>query len=193
MNLQLSPWMSRAAALALLGLLLMAAYAVVLHPLFGRYEGYQSTLQDLQSHLARYRAVAAERGAVEKRIEAFRRERGNVEVYLRNATSTLASAELQERIKQVVEGGGGTLVSTQTLPDRSDGGLVQVAIKVRMKGEVESMQKVFYELESGRPLLFIDNVFVRSRMIRRGRNLDTAADLDINFDVVGYMRAEPAK
>jgi general secretion pathway protein M len=186
----MSPWMSRSAALGLLAVLLLAVYALIVSPLVARYDGYQQATQDLEQRLVHFRSLAAERKAVQDRLAASRRQRGSLEVYLKNATSTLASAELQERIKQVVESRGGTLVSTQTLPDRTDAGLVQVAIKVRMKGDIAALQKVVYELESERPLLFLDNVFVRSRMVRRGRAIGTAADLDINFDVIGYMRPE---
>jgi general secretion pathway protein M len=186
----MSPWISRSAALGLLALLLLAAYALIVAPLMTRHEGYQQATQDLDQRLVHFEGLAAERKGVEDRLAAFRRQRGSLEVYLKNATSTLASAELQERIKQVVEGRGGTLVSTQTLPDRTDAGLLQVAIRVRMRGDTAALQKVVYALESERPLLFLDNLFIRSRMVRRGLVIGTAPDLDINFDVIGYMRAE---
>ncbi len=189
MKLQLSPWTSRAAALGLLALVLAAIYGLLLGPLIGRHETYQVTIHDLEERLARYRSVEADRRAVQARFDALRRRRRGVEVYLKAATLTLAGAELQERTKRVVESSGGTLVSTQTLPERTEGGLVQVSIKVRMNGDVGSLQKVFYELESGQPVLFLDNVFIRSRMVRRGRGISTASELDINFDIVGYMPA----
>ena len=191
MNLLLKPWMSRSLAVGALVFLLLAAYAVLFMPIVDKYVNNRDRIQDLDDQLTHYRMLAAEEPAVRERLEAFKQRNQGSELYLKGETPTLAGAELQERVKSVVESSGGTLVSTQTLPEAEEEGLVRVSVKVRMRGDVEGVQRVIYGLETGRPLVFLENVLVRSRVVRR-RGVVNVSELDISFDVTGYMHAGQA-
>lgn len=188
MNLLLKPWASRSLAVGVLACLLLAVYAVGLMPIVHKYVDNRDRIQDLYDQLGRYRTLAAEEPAVRERLEAFNQRNQGSELYLKGETPTLAGAELQERVKSVVESNGGTLVSTQTMPEAEEQGLVRVSVKVRMRGDVDAVQRVIYALETGRPLVFLENVLVRSRVVRRRRTVNVS-DLDVSFDVTGYMHA----
>jgi general secretion pathway protein M len=160
-------------------------------PIVDKYVDNRGRIQDLYDQLTRYRMLAAEEPAVRERLEAFKQRNQGSELYLKGETPTLAGAELQERVKSVVESSGGTLVSTQTMPEAEEQGLVRVSVKVRMRADVEGVQKVLYGLETGRPLVFLENVLVRSRVVRR-RGVVNISELDVSFDVTGYMHAGQA-
>jgi hypothetical protein len=62
-----------------------------------------------------------------------------------------------------------------------------------MTADIDAASKTFYALEAGQPYLFIDSVDISSRQARRRRRRDQKTapenvDLNINFDVSGYMR-----
>jgi hypothetical protein len=68
---------------------------------------------------------------------------------------------------------------------------------VRASGGVEAAQRLFHNLESGKPQVVLDNVVIQARTVRRriarrrtqGQvKVDTDTELDISFDLSGYLR-----
>ena len=61
-----------------------------------------------------------------------------------------------------------------------------------MRCEVEDLSEVLYELESGSPYLFVDNLTIFRQVTRRrvGRELVEEKMLDVRFDLSGYMRGD---
>ena len=51
-----------------------------------------------------------------------------------------------------------------------------------------ALQRVFYDLESATPFLFLDNVEIRSRPARRASGPEDDPILEVRFDLYGYMR-----
>ena len=128
-------------------------------------------------------------------IASIQQDRNITAQYLPQFAPALAAADLQQRVKAVVEAVGGTLRSTQALPPVEEGNAVKVAVNATVSGDTESLQKILYDLESQTPLLFIDNLDVSAREIRQrlpnGRLADyTRVQLNIQFEVSGYLRKE---
>ena len=61
---------------------------------------------------------------------------------------------------------------------------------VRMNGGADILAEVLHVLEEGRPLLFVENLSIRSNKRVRGRrsNRVTEYTLDTTFDLVGFLR-----
>jgi general secretion pathway protein M len=186
MMFSLSPWQSRALALTLLFLMLFGIYLVVARPLLGLHESYRGAIEQAEDRLSRYKDIIAHKGILQQRLNALRSSRAAQDMYLRNPTPTLAAAQLQERVKQVIAANQGTLLSTQIMPEKSEGKLMQVTVKVAMRGTIDTLQKVVYALEGGRPFLFLDDVFIRAYSLRRG-NQTAVSEMEIRFDVSGYL------
>ncbi len=107
-------------------------------------------------------------------------------------SATLASASLQERVKNVVGESGGTLVSTQVLPGKASGGFQRVSVNTRMTGSVADIQSTLYGLESKPPALVIDDLLIVTRRLPsrlRGKDLAETQDLDVRFQVTGFYDA----
>lgn len=186
-------WGQRLAALALLLLVGGALYLAVDQWLIGRYRDYQNQLQQQQERLAQLERIAATREPVQQRIVKIQQDRNITAQYLPQSAPALAAAELQQRIKAVVEAAGGTLQSTQALPPVEEGGAVKVTVSAIMNGDTGSVQKVLYDLEGQTPLLFVDNLELSARMMRprlpNGRYANyTRMQLNAQFEVSGYLR-----
>jgi general secretion pathway protein M len=187
--MSLTPVQSRALALALLALLLGGLYLGAVRPYLERYHSSGAELVLLQERLAVLQRVVASRDAVSARLERVAALEARQQGYLTGETAPLASAELQEYVKQVVLASGGRLISTQAVPAELQAGLVPLTVKVAMRTDTEGLQRVIHALESGRPLLFLDNVVVRSLGAGRVRaGAATGESLDVRFDLTGYMR-----
>jgi general secretion pathway protein M len=73
------------------------------------------------------------------------------------------AAAIQNRIKALVEAARGELKSVQILPAQADGHLRRITVRGQMSMTIEAAQRVFHDLEGAEPLLFLDNLDIRSR------------------------------
>lgn len=188
-------WGHRLAALSLLLCVGGALYLTVDQWLVGRYRYYQNSLERHQERLAQLERMAATREPVQQLIAKIQQDRNVTAQYLPQSAPALAAAELQQRIKAVIEAAGGTLQSTQALPPVEEGGAVKVAISAIMNGDTGSLQQVLHNLESQTPLLFVDNLELSARQTRprlsSGRYASyTRMQLNVQFEVAGYLRKE---
>ena len=185
----------RLAALLLLSLVGGGLYLLADRVFVAQYRYYQAHLEQQQGRLAQLERMAASREPIQQLIASIQQDRDAVAQYLPQSAPSLAAAELQQRVKAVVEAVGGTLRSTQALPPTEEGGAVKVTVSAAMTGDTESLRKILYELESQTPLLFVDNLDVTARENRprlpSGQLASyTRVQLNVQFEVSGYLRKE---
>ncbi len=192
MSAPMRPAFSRALALALLAAAVGGAYGGVVDPLITRYRTYDATIAERAELVNRYRRLAAARPALAKRLaELGTLERASTG-FLKGGNEALIGAELQNRLKGVVESSGGKLTSVQVLPGKDENGFRRITIRARLTATVEALRKVLHAVETAPPVLWVDNVDVRARKTRRRRRAkQVQADdrtLEVRFDLSGYVR-----
>jgi len=176
---------SRALAIALLVVVALAIFLGLVRPYVAAYGSYHEEIATLNDRLARYRAVASQRDVVVDRAVQLRDDPSLAVNFLAQETPALAAAALQQYVKRAIGQSGGGLVSTQAVPSKETTGIVEATVKVRMRGNSDTIQKLFHRLEAGHPLVFIDNVSLRATG-RQG--LAKGQHLDMRFDLTGYLR-----
>jgi general secretion pathway protein M len=188
----LSPPISRALALALLVGAIAIAYFCVAQPIIESGADQRQEITRLEDNLARYRRIAEQRASREAELAELKRRPATEDGLLRGANETLMAAAIQNRIKALVDAAHGELKSIQILPPQADGRLRRITVRGQIAMTVETAQRVFHELEGGEPLLFLDNVGIRSREeTRRRRERTEDGMLDIHLDVYGYAQPQP--
>lgn len=191
MSMDLSPPVSRALALALLVGLLAAVYAGIIGPIVAGLADQRDEIARLQGILARYERVVRQRPEREAELAELKRRAAEQDGLLAGANETLMAASIQNRIKSLVEAVHGELKSVQILPAQDDEHLRRITVRGQMSLSVDAAQRVFHDLEGGEPLLFLDNIDIRSRdETRRRRERQEDGALDIHFDVYGYARPQ---
>lgn len=188
-------WGQRLAALALLIVLGGVVYLVVDQGLLTRYRYYRDYLEQKQAQWAQMERMTASRETIQQHIAHIRQDPNVARQYLPQTAPALAAAELQERIRAVVEAAGGTLRSTQALPPVEENRAVKVAVSVTLTGDTAHLQKILYDLESQTPLLLVDNLEISARETRQrqpdGRMTSySRVQLSVQFEVWGYLRQE---
>ena len=190
----------RFGAVVLLFVFVFGCYFLVINPYIGLINTYRSEIVSLGDKIERFNALVQQKDAFQRQLVAVKNNRAASQYFIKAKTITLASAALQQKIKQVVQAQNGQLVSTQvSLPVNSlatenenqkshDRG---VSVKVSMKATVDSLYQVFYTLESGSPLVVIDNISI-SR-VHQGRRLNVSSSqsqelLDVRYTVFAHMR-----
>ena len=195
MNLPSPSLGHRLAALLLLALVVSLFYVLVDQLWMGRYRIYQTNAERLLDRLHNLERLAVARPELESAIQAIRNDQRTATYFLPPAPPALAAADLQQRVKALVEGAEGTLLSIQALPVVEEGGMVQVAVSAVLQGNVDVLQKVLHSLESQVPLLFVDNLQVTARQFRPRLPNGTIApytrvQLSSQMEISGYLRNE---
>ena len=183
----------RLAAAALLLGVLLAGYWLIDRLVIANYQSYRTVIEQNQERLQRLTGILASEQALETELQEVKKDKAMAAYYIDKPSPTLAATDLQQQIKTIVETHGGELQSTQILPTSQESGLTRVAIRVQMNGDSEVLQKVLHALESSRPLLFVDNLVVNAREIRRRepgkREITTSVQMMTTFELAGYMLA----
>jgi len=189
MNLALSPKLSRALALTLLFALLWIIYSGVVGPLLDHYSAARSSRAQLENALARAKHTGHTLGELQAELAQLKERGMSGAGTIQSPNESLAAAELQNRIKSSVERAKGELRSTQILPSREEGVFQRISIRGQISGNLEALQRIFYEFEAASPLLFLDNIDIRVRPERRPNEATNDNPvLDIRFDLYGYIR-----
>jgi general secretion pathway protein M len=189
--------LSRTLAIVLLGVALLGGHRLIVGPLLSAYQQGERDIEEATALLQRYRALAEQRPRLAERLTEQEERAASADGYLEGPSDALAAAQLQDRVKSVVEGAGGELRSTQILPAEAlegDLGFRRTAIRVQIAVTIEGLASALYELETGQPYLLIDDVTVRQERVRRRRRSEPESEpvLDVNLELFGYLRVEPA-
>jgi general secretion pathway protein M len=191
--LQRGSLLSRALALTLLGAVLIGAYVLVIAPVVELYRETDDAIETAEILLQRHRALAAQRSGLSARLDEEKEQAAAIAGYLEGPSDPLALAQLQDRVKGVVEAAGGELRSTQILPGQAvdaSPGTRRATLRVQMVVAIDGLAEILYDLESGQPYVLIDELAVRSqRARRRGGGLEAPLLLDVSLELSGFVRA----
>ena len=185
---KLNPQQRRLLALAILVLALGAVFSVSVLPVLLANQHYRDTIDGLESRLQQLQRAAAIGDTLQPQYEQLKRWRSSDAHYLKSNSAALAAAELQRLVKRIIVAKNAEVVSTQILTTRQEEGFDRVALKVRIRGELENIVQAFHVLETGEPFVFLENVSVRASRGRRVRGqVATLQTLDIDMELIGYM------
>jgi general secretion pathway protein M len=185
MRPKLSPLVSRLLALAILATLLVIVFTGIAQPLLGAYRNAVVSAEEMRSGIMHVQTNGRSLAQLQAEVAQLTAREQSTPGFLRGTNEALAAAELQERVKSVVAGVNAELRSTLVLPAPDEAKLRRISIRSQIVADVEEAQRVFYQLESGSPTLFLDNVQIQPGP----RGAIVEPPLDVRFDLYGYMRS----
>lgn len=177
-------------ALAILILVLVIFFTVAVAPIWAVNRHYLESIDRLEGRLQVLQRTAATGDGLQAQHTRLKRSLAGNRHYLKSASEALAAADLQGIVKRTAGTMGMEVLSTQILPATREADFTGVGLKVRMRGTLDNLVKVFHALETGQPYLFLDNVSVRT-LGRGRRSRATGQSLDVDFDLIGYLPREP--
>ena len=193
-NLHLTQRQQSLAAGGILLLVVLLLYAVLVLPALSKRGELRGQIDELRFQYHKLHTVVAQRDRIMADLERLRQEPSGNAGFLEEKPEALAAADLQNQIKNIVEGHSGNLISTQVMPQESKGSFPEVRVSIHLRASIENLREIFYALESGQTLLLIDNLYMQKRnsaMVRRtlpGNAADAEADLiEARFEVTGYI------
>jgi hypothetical protein len=179
-------------ALLLLLATLLVLFLVIFIPWQSKWSFYAEQQLALSERLTTYNKMLHQKVHLEERLSVVSNHLNNSELFFRSATAELAGAELQRRIRSLVDTTDAKLISTQNLGVTSEAGQNRIAVRVRLTGDMDAVSKILYELETEAPVTIIQNLSMRAKRVsmrrRRGRQIEVQNIIDINFDLSGFLR-----
>lgn len=194
MELSNNPQTQRWLAVGLLVFVVLLVGLIVVVPIISKGLELHEAKENLAFNLKKYEQILAGKESVVANIEAIKQQHQEQGYFNDQGTSSLASAQMQEFIKQTIVQAGGQLSSTQVLPPTAKDKFNRITVSVRMTGNIGVLREVLYKLETATPLIVIDQIDIRPmRNIRNRvtRKIEASNGLNINFQAIGFMRAQP--
>lgn len=185
---------TRVTAILLFVVAVILVYLMGFHWFILRHMEYREEISDLAAQLARFQRVAAQRERVESQLQALQGRRSESNLFLEEGDFNEAAAGMSERLNQMISTqaeGSCQIVSRQPVRARVVERFEKVTVNVRMRCQVEDLTRVLYSLETGVPMIIVEELTViKPRIRRRTRNqpVDSAQALDIRFNMSGYLR-----
>jgi general secretion pathway protein M len=180
---------SRYAALSLLVLVTVAILWMLFYPLVSLHGSQAFNVQRKENQISRYQQIADSQESLEEELALLKRRSPAAAYYVAGETSALASARMQQYLKQIVQKNGGELISTQILTEEDAESADSTSLRVHLRADLNASWQILYALESGRPMLFLDDIIISARPVRARKPTDMPTiSLDLNFDVTGYLQ-----
>ncbi len=199
MKLLPSPERARPTAILLALVTLAAVYFLGVHWWFtAPHLAIAGQMRELREQEVDYRRKSAARADVEKSLAAVRAAEASSAAFLPEADFDAAGAGLAQRVDQVVTEFARSAQTCQVLGKTPMRGTEEepferVVLTVRLRCSFEELAPILHKLESGQPMLFVEETQIARwagyRDPQTGKALST---LDVRFNVYGYLRNRAA-
>lgn len=136
--------------------------------------------------------------SLQARLAALRAGNGTTQVetasvFLPGETPAIAGASLQRLVADTVEGAGGTLEESELA--RAEGQEEEgaepgaVNLRVTFSANIESLQRIIFDLETRAPILMLEGLTIESRDAAAAEAAQTSPALNVTLLVRGYREA----
>lgn len=184
------------AAVLLLVVAIEAAHVLLVEPIVIGHREANQAIEEVNDQLSHFQRLAAMRPVFASQLDQLAAEQESGTYYLSGGTDALAAAGLQDRVSALVDGKGGSLRSIQPMSGVDEQGFRRITLRIQMTATIGALFETIYALETGMPVLFVENLDVQSRFTRRRSNqagAQVAPDaplLIVGFDLSGYIPLE---
>lgn len=182
---------SKATALMLLVIAVLLVYLLFFHWFVLRHKEYTEEITGLREQLTRFQSVAGQREVLQQRLAQVRSSESDEKLFFAQPTFDEAAAAMNSSIGDLVRSQADdtcVIVSRQPIPPRVQERFEKVTVNVRMRCDAEDFLKVLYGMETGMPLMLVDDVNIIRPRARRTRGAAPQGALDIRFNVSGYLK-----
>jgi type II secretory pathway component PulM len=184
---KLSPQQRRLALLGAACALLALVYLAVVSPLMSLEESWSQELVQKRQLMVKYESLIASKDRVGQANQAMKAALTRTESqFLSGGNAAVASADLQEILKNLTRDHGVQMTSTKVLQARDAGSYLEVPIQVQLSGNISQLLTVLYNLEHHKKLLFIPELEINAPRWMAGVKAESM--LQINMVVSGVIK-----
>jgi general secretion pathway protein M len=175
-----APTRNRAAALAILALLLVAFWVGPVSAYRDLIDAGNDDIATKSALLQRYRALAGAEPAAAPVTSG-------PSLLYPDTPESQAVALLQETVKAAAAAAQIQVQGLQVLRSEALPGATRIGVRIRAAGDVTNLRSLLYAIEAARPLLYPDNLQIQSHAASPGA---APTPLDFQLDISGF-KTEP--
>lgn len=124
--------------------------------------GLDQAIAEKQNSLPELRAQISRENVLKKEHNDLRALGQDKSLLLEGDKTGVAGANLQSLVNNLITAHGGTTSSIQILPPKEDGNLTRISVSMSISVGTDGLRDIVYSLETGTPLIFIDDLIVRA-------------------------------
>lgn len=163
-------------------------YFVVVYPLLALESSWSQDLARKRQLLVRYQALQQNKAKVGQALQALKNAVALMEgQFLSGGNPAVASADLQEILKNVTGNHGVQVTSIKVLQPKDAGPYQEVPVQVQLSGTVDQLLTVLYHLEHHKKLLFIPELEINSPRWAAGVK-DVPQPMQVSLVVTGVIK-----
>ena len=185
---------SKTTAVMLLVIAMLLVYLLLFHWFVLRHLEYAEEIDEFRAQLVRFQTVASQRETLQAQLSRIRSSQNDEGLFFEYPSFDEAAAALSGNIGDMVRTQADEscqIVSRQPVRPRVQERFEKVTVNVRMRCDAEDFLQVLYGMETGMPLMLVDDLnVIRPRTSSRSRRQQSRAQgaLDIRFNVSGYLK-----
>jgi general secretion pathway protein M len=184
---RLSPQHRRLVWIAGGGILLLLVYLAVVSPILSLEDSWSQDIGRRRMVLVKYQSLLASKNRVVEANKAMKGALARIESqFLSGANSAVASAELQEILKNLMSEQGVRMSSAKVLQTREAGPYLEVPVQVQLTATITQLVSLLYQLEHHKKLLFIPELDINAPRWAKGEKKDQA--LQVNLVISGVIK-----
>jgi hypothetical protein len=169
------------------GFLLILFYLTVISPLMSLEESWSQTLSRRAQVLTKYQDLLASKGKVIEANQAMKAALARTEAqFMSGVNPAVASAELQEILKNLTKEHGVQMTSAKVLQPREAGPYLELPVQVQLTATISQLVTLLYHLEHEKKLLFIPELDINAPRWVKGEKGE--APLQINMVISGVIK-----
>lgn len=165
--------------------LLLIVVSFIVWSSFALFSDSRQKALHMEKLLADYRRTIEMEPAIRVRLLSIKGATRGGTFLLSGENEALAGAELQENFKTIVQQASGSVERSQNLGSQLEDTFQKIIVRSQLMLSTNSLQKVLYALESGRPYIFIENLDVKDVSSQKSAKEDL---LKVTIDFYGYWR-----
>ncbi len=168
----------------------MVFYLALVSPILSLQANWAQELARKRQLLAKYQSLKESSAKVSQANKTLKDALALTDgQFLSGSNAAVASADLQEILKNLSRDHGVNLTSTKVLTPRETGPYLMVPVQVQLSGNVAQFLTILYHLEHHKKLLFIPEMEVNAPRWVAGAK--EASILQINLVVSGVIKKGP--
>ena len=137
--------------------------------------------------LARFRAVAAQETVVRAAAKDAATDQGE---FLLGKNEGVVGADLQTRLKGMVETSGAKLRSVRTLQAETQGQTKYIGSRIELYGPLATIHRTIYAIETAKPYLFVRSAAIKLAPPIGQVGIPQEPLLEAQLDIFGAVRIE---
>lgn len=169
-------------------ILVLVAYTLVISPLLDLKDSWALDLDKKSMLLEKYQVLNKDKQAVTQAFQNLQKKLAQAEGQLLTGSNpAVASADLQEILKNLTRTLGVQVNSTKVLPPQDSGAYLEVPIEVQMSLTIDQLVIMLYRLEHHEKLLVITEMDINAPR-RRRRVQQEDSTLRVHLVVEGLIK-----